>query len=127
MTSHIPLESWFEDLSEHSIFSSPPTTSASSSTQVQTGAKEARKNTFGINDVDEDDTADQEEEDDDTEQIYDESGEEVIQRKDRLIVRGGKEVIVVVGREIRLVDLKEVKEGKPERYWVSLAPLQSTT
>jgi len=91
---------------------------------VQIGAKQARKNTFGINDIEEDDSADQEEADDDTEQIYDESGEEVIQRKDRLIVRGGKEVIVVVGSEIRLVDLREVKDGKPERYWVSSAPLR---
>ena len=123
MTSHVPLESWFEDLSEHPIFSSPPTTSASSSTPVQIGAKQARKNTFGINDIEEDDSADQEEADDDTEQIYDESGEEVIQRKDRLIVRGGKEVIVVVGSDIRLVDLREVKDGKPERYWVSSTSL----
>jgi hypothetical protein len=123
MTSHIPLESWFEDLSGHPIFSSPPTTSASSSTQVQTGAKQARKNTFGINGIEEDELANQDEADDDTEQIYDEVGEEVIQRKDRLIVRGGKEVIVVVGREIRLVDLREVKDGKPERYWVSFTPL----
>lgn len=54
--------------------------------------------------------------------IYDKHGDEVGQRKERVVVRGGKELIAVVGREIRLVDLKEVREGKPARYWVRHSP-----
>jgi hypothetical protein len=61
---------------------------------------------------------DEDDEDEETEMIYDKHGDEVGQRKERVVVRGGKELIAVVGREIRLVDLKEVKEGRPARYWV---------
>jgi hypothetical protein len=125
MGSHSP-EAWFETLSTHPIFTSSPASSSSqpttTTTTTTTTSNSGRKNTFGISSLDNpsSNTSDEDDEDEETEMIYDKHGDEVMQRKDRVVVRGGKELIAVVGREIRLVDLKEVKEGKPARYWVCL-------
>jgi hypothetical protein len=118
MSAQVPLEPWFDDLPDHPIFTSPPAIHASTSTPTQPSSKQVRKNTFGLADLDGVDDNGSEDEDG-TFQVYDESGEEVAQKKDLLIIRGGKEVIVVVGKEIRVADLKEIKEGKSDRYWVS--------
>lgn len=125
MGSLLP-ELWFENLSSHPIFTSPPA-SSSSQPQTITSAPSGRKNAFGLsslNDSTSKDAAngDEDDEDEETEMIYDKHGDEVGQRKERVVVRGGKELIAVVGREIRLVDLKEVKEGRPARYWVRHSP-----
>jgi len=125
-------EAWFESLSTHPIFTSPASSSSSSGSQpvpattTNSSSDSRRKNTFGISALDgagpqgKGEAADEgDDEDDEAEMLYDKHGEEVVQKKSRVVVRGGKELIAVVGREVRLVDLKEVKEGKPARYWVS--------
>lgn len=124
MDSHSP-ETWFDTLSTHPVFTSPPSSSSKSQPVPSANSSKAgRKNAFGISAVDlpagkAADDAEDDEEDVEAEMIYDKHGDEVQQRKHRMVVRGGKEVVVVVGGEIRLVDLSEVREGKEARYWVS--------